>query len=91
MTAMGTNSCLCSGPESRFSAEVALSAAGMSREQADGIVKKLLAIYESDLPSKPIGKPFQEVYDLLTLQPTPDWLGLYQEVKGEMIEMGVPL
>jgi len=91
MTATGTNACHCSGLESRFSAEVAHAAAGMSREQADEIVKKLLAIYEDDLPSQPIGKPFQEVYDLSTLQPTPEWLGIYQDVKNELTEMGVAL
>lgn len=89
MTATGTNSCHCSGLESKFSAEVSHAAAGMSREQADEIVKKLLAIYEEDLPSKPIGKPFQEVYDMKTLQPTAEWLGMYHEVKGELVDMGV--
>jgi methylamine--corrinoid protein Co-methyltransferase len=89
MTATGTNSCHCSGLESRFSAEVSLATAGMSREKADEIVKKLLAIYEDDLASKPIGKPFQEVYDLKTLQPTPEWLGMYDDVKAELVEMGM--
>ena len=91
MTATGTNSCHCSGLESRFSAEVSHAAAGMSREQADEIVKKLLTVYESELPSKPIGQPFQEVYNLDNLQPTPEWLGVYEDVKGELLEMGLPL
>ena len=91
MTAGGTNRCHCSGLESRFSAEVARAAAGMSREGADEIVKKLLAIYEDDLPSKPVGKPFQEVYDLKTLQPTAEWLGIYHDVKKELIDMGLNL
>jgi len=89
MTAGGTNSRHCSGLESRFSAEVARAVAGMSREQADEIVKRLLALYEDDLPKKPIGKPFEEVYDLSTLQPTPGWLGLYHEVKSELSVMGL--
>ncbi len=91
MTAAGTNLCHCSGLESRFSAEVAHAAAGMSREQADEIVKKLLAVYEAELPSKPIGQPFQDVYNLESLQPTSEWLGVYEEVKGELVGLGVPL
>jgi methylamine--corrinoid protein Co-methyltransferase len=91
MTATGTNSCHCSGLESRFGAEVAHAVAGMSRDQANEIVKKLLAIYQDDLATKPIGKPFQEVYDLKTLQPTPEWLGIYHEVKDELVKMGLPL
>ena len=91
MTAAGTNRCHCSGLESRFSAEVARAAAGMGREQADDITKRLLAIYEEDLPNKPVGQPFQEVYDMKTLQPTSEWNGLYQEVKKELIDMGLSL
>ncbi|NQS91740.1 MAG: monomethylamine:corrinoid methyltransferase [Chloroflexi bacterium] len=91
MTAAGTNRCHCSGLESRFSAEVAHAAAGMGREQADEITKRLLVIYEDDLPSKPVGKPFQEVYDLKSLRPTPEWDGMYQEVKKELMDMGLPL
>ena len=89
MTATGTNSRHCSGLESKFSAEVAHAAAGMGREQADEIVQKLLPLYEADLPAKPVGKPFEEVYDLKSLRPTPEWLGVYHEVKGELVEMGV--
>lgn len=91
MTATGTNSCHCSGLEARFSAEVARAAVGMTREQADEIVQKLLVIYEDDLPNKPVGQPFQEVYDLKTLRPTPEWDGTYQDVKNELIDMGLPL
>ncbi len=91
MTATGTNRCHCSGLESRFSAEVSRAAAGMSREQVDEITKKLMAIYEDDLPNKPVGKPFQEVYDMKSLQPTAEWNGLYEEVKEELMGMGVPL
>lgn len=91
MTAAGTNRCHCSGLESRFSAEVARASAGMGREQADEIVQKLLPLYLDDLPSQPVGKPFQEVYDMKSLQPTEEWNGLYEEVKEELMGMGVPL
>ncbi len=89
MTAGGTNSRHCSGLESRFSAEVARATAGMSREEANEIVKRLLEIYEDDLPEKPVGKPFEEVYDLSTLRPKTSWLELYHEVKNELAGMGL--
>jgi len=91
MTATGTTRCHCSGLESRFSAEVARASAGMERKVADEIVQKLLPLYEDDLPNKPVGKPFQEVYDMKSLQPTAEWNGLYEEVKEELLGMGVPL
>ena len=63
----------------------------MSREEANAIVNRLLALYEPGLKDSPIGKPFDEVYDLSALQPTPEWLGMYEEVKEELVGMGLPL
>lgn len=37
------------------------------------------------------GKPFDEVYDLETLQPMPFWMEIYERVYAEMRGMGVPL
>lgn len=91
MTATGTHPRHCSGLESKFSGEVAHSVCGMGREQADEIVKKLLAKYETKLAEKPIGKPFEEVYNVDTIKPTQEWQGLYEEVKDELIDLGVPL
>jgi methylamine--corrinoid protein Co-methyltransferase len=91
MTAKGTNSCHCSGLESKFGAEVSHAVVGMSRDQANEIAKQLLPLYYDDLASEPIGQPFQEVYNLDTLRPTHEWLGIYEEVKAELIGMGLPL
>ena len=91
MTATGTNARHCSGLESRQGGEIAHAVCGMSRGQANEIVKQLVDLYESELPKKPIGKPFEEVYDVDTIQPKPEWLGMYEEVKDELIKMGVPL
>jgi methylamine--corrinoid protein Co-methyltransferase len=91
MTAAGTNRCHCSGLESRFSAEVSRAAAGLSRGDGDEITNKLLELYLDDLQTQPIGKPFQEVYDLKSLQPTKEWDGIYQEVKDELRAMGLPI
>jgi methylamine--corrinoid protein Co-methyltransferase len=80
-----------SGLEARFNGQVAHAAAGMSREQADEIVKMALAQYEHLQDKKPVGQPFQEVYDLATLQPTPEWEGMYEEVGKESKEWGLTL
>ncbi len=44
-----------------------------------------------DLENKPIGKPFEEVYDIDKVEPTPEWQGMYDEVRDELIKMGLPL
>lgn len=91
MTAGGTNLMHCSGLESKLAAEVAKASAGMTRDQANGIVVQLVERYMPVLTEKPIGKPFPEVYDVGTILPKPEWLEMYEEVKAELTEMGVPL
>jgi hypothetical protein len=51
----------------------------------------LVALYEKDLPNNPIGKPFEEVYDVENVEPTPEWQGMYDEVRNELIQMGIPI
>jgi methylamine--corrinoid protein Co-methyltransferase len=81
----------CSGLEARFNGEVAHAAAGMSREQADRIVKLALASYLPQLESKPIGLPFEQVYDLDTVQPRKAWFDIYERVKETVSNWGLPL
>ena len=70
---------------------MAKSAGGFSREHANHIVKTLLARYEPELPEKPIGKPFDEVFDMKSLKPIAEWQGMYEEVKEELITLGLSL
>lgn len=80
-----------SGLDARICAEVAHAVRGMSREQANEIVKRLLSIYEPVLQSKPTGQPFNEVYDVNKVTPTAEWQGMYDEVWNELVKMGLPL
>ncbi len=77
--------------ECKFCAEVLKYSAGMTRKQANEIVKELIPKYESMLWDPPIGKSFRDCYDLKTLKPTQEWLDIYLKVKKELIELGVPL
>ena len=40
---------------------------------------------------KPDGRPFQELYDIGTLTPIPEWQAMYDKVKQEAIDAGLPL
>ena len=73
-----------------MSAEVARAVAGMGREEAEGIVKRLVPLYEPGLKEANIGKPFDQVYDVVLVHPTAEWQGIYDEVKDELAELGVP-
>jgi methylamine--corrinoid protein Co-methyltransferase len=79
-----------SGLEARFNGKVARSAAALSREQADEIVKRALECYEPLQDKKPVGKPFAEVYDLEAVQPRREWVEVYDEVADEVEGWGLP-
>lgn len=91
MSASGINHKHASGLDSKVCGEVARAVLGMERGKADEIVKKLLTLYEPILEEKPIGKPFDEVYDVETISPTAEWQGIYDEVKNELIGLGLGL
>ena len=79
-----------SGLDARLCGEVAHAVSGMSRREANELVKRLLVIYEPDLKTNPIGKPFEEVYDVDNVEPLPEWQGMYNEVMYELVQMGIP-
>ena len=77
----------------RLFAEVGHAAAQLTREHAALIVEKLYEKYSDKLTFEqaPKGQPFEKLYDLDTLSPTPEHQVLYDEVKEELIRLGVPL
>lgn len=77
--------------EIKFAGEVFKKTAGMSREQANDIANKLLPLYASQLSNLPKGKSFLECYDQDTLQPSDEWLSIYETVKNTVIKAGIPL
>jgi methylamine--corrinoid protein Co-methyltransferase len=88
-SAMGNHAAHTSGLESRFLAQTAKAAIGLSRLEANEIVGKLVSKYADNQASKPIGKPFNQVYDLRTIEPTSEWLGIYEEVRNELLTFGI--
>ena len=80
-----------SGLDARICAEVVRTMPGLTREHANMLVSQIVPLYQVDLERKPIGKPFEEVYDLEKIQPSPEWQGIYDEVKEELIAMALPL
>jgi hypothetical protein len=41
------------------------------------------------LSERPFGQPFDELYDLTTVQPTPEWLATYDKVKETVAGWGL--
>jgi len=80
-----------SGMEARIGAEAGhvVSWQGMSREQVNEIVKQLLAEYEDQIEEAPLGKRFDECYDLASVQPTQAYLDLYEQSKEKLTRLGM--
>jgi hypothetical protein len=76
--------------EARFGVEMAGAAAQLSREQASELVNQLLEKYESQIPTASSGSTYQECYDEITGKPGVEYISLFNDVKEELAEMGVP-
>ena len=77
--------------EMKFSAEVIRAAPKVSRSEANEIVKRLLKMYEDNLPSAPEGKPYQDCFDVATGFPKAEYVEFYEKMKRKIFEMEVPL
>ena len=75
----------------QFAAEVAHAVAGMTRRDADPIVRRLNDAYQARLGSAPQGKFYQQAYDLKTGQPLAESLEMYQRMQGVIRDHGIPL
>jgi methylamine--corrinoid protein Co-methyltransferase len=80
-----------SGLEARFQAEVAHAALGKSRAEVNQLVLECLDKYQDKLAEPNPGKPFPELYNLETLEPTQEWLGIYDQVRSKLTSMGLDM
>jgi hypothetical protein len=78
--------------EARMACEVGCAAAdvGLKREDANELVKEIVKKYEANLTSAPLGKNFQECYDVKKVRPREEYVQLFEEIKKELIQLGVP-
>jgi methylamine--corrinoid protein Co-methyltransferase len=80
-----------SGLDSKICGEVSHAVRGMSRGEANELVRQIVPLYIRELDKKPIGKPFDQVYDIETIEPTAEWQGMYDDVRNDLIKLGLPL
>lgn len=81
----------CSGLEVRMMGAVGRAAAeqGITRKQADIMVRKLLGKYETVFDNGNEGLPFEKVYNQEHIEPQKFWLQMFEEVTDELKEMGL--
>jgi methylamine--corrinoid protein Co-methyltransferase len=61
----------------------------MKRADANEIVKALTKKYVDKIPNPPIGKRYQDNFDMKTGKPSPEHLELYQGIKKELEDLGL--
>lgn len=76
----------------RLFGEVANAASRLTRHKAAGIIASLYKKYGDNisLEKSPVGKSFEDLYDVNSLTPTPEHKETYLRVKGELARLGVP-
>ena len=77
--------------EAWWCGEVFKSCAGMTRKQANEIAKRIIPKYEAQLAAPPKGKSVRECFNLDTMEPSPEYAAIYDRVKNELIDLGMPL
>jgi len=69
------------GIQGRMLGETARASYGIGMAKANDIINGLFALYEQDLPNAPKGKPFDQCYNIKTIQPTQEYLDLFMKTK----------
>jgi methylamine--corrinoid protein Co-methyltransferase len=88
-TTGGFNRDHTTGLEARFIAEVSNASLRLTRQEAAALIPKLMTGYIDTLAEPNRGRPFWEVYDVETVQPTEEWLDIYYTVKEEISQLGL--
>jgi len=77
--------------EPYFATEVANAAAGLTRVEANDMVKKLLVKYEAQLLDPPKGTRFQDSHDWDSITPCQEYNDLVGRVKDELRSYGLKI
>ena len=77
------------GMECRLGCEVGHGVAGITRNDANELVRQLLLEYEGKLGNPPLGRTFQECYDLVAVTPCEEYLQIYRKVRKRLEDFGV--
>jgi methylamine---corrinoid protein Co-methyltransferase len=81
---------MITGVEVRMMGETSRSVTAMPRAIANEIVLKCVEKYEPTEGNQAPGKRMQDLYDVKRLKPHDEWLQMFEEVKKDLTDWGVP-
>lgn len=87
--AKGVSTDFFTGMEARMMGEAAHAVAGMDVAEVNILLDKLISIYEKDYKTAPVGKSFSECYDTLKIEPTQEYLDIYDEAVKVLTDLGL--
>jgi len=65
--------------------------AGFNRKDANKIVNRLLDKYENNIVNAPLGKKYEQCWNIKAKSPLPEYVELYEDVKEEIKSYGLKL
>jgi len=77
--------------EARFLVDFSKAIVGISSEESNKIVLKLLERYEQKINEASPGKKYYECYDVTKREPTGEYLKIYENIVKEFSQMGIVL
>jgi methylamine--corrinoid protein Co-methyltransferase len=75
--------------EARIMGEAAIATTGMKIPDVNEILDNLIRSYEADFPNPPKSKRFQDCFDLKTITPTDEYLGVYENSLNILNDLGI--
>lgn len=77
------------GMEARMMGEVAKATCGMKIDKVNSILETLVSGYELNYANAPVGKRFQECYNVQKILPSKEYLDIYGEAKDYIEAIGL--
>jgi len=77
------------GMESRMMGEASMAACGMSIEDVNIVLDRIVSTYEKTYAEAPSGKKFQECYDTDDIQPTEEYVSIYDGALNVLSNCGI--
>jgi methylamine--corrinoid protein Co-methyltransferase len=79
------------GLEMAWQGEIAhaVTKSGWTRDDVNDFCLKMLEKYEHTFDDPNRGKPFEECYDLVSVEPTQEWSDIYHRVRDELFDLGL--
>ena len=78
-----------SAMESRMMGEASMATCGMDTAEVNDIIDRILREYEPMYQNPPLGKSFQECYDVDNVRPTDEYLDVYEKALNKLSDCGI--